>query len=264
MLTPEQIEARQGKLTASRVACLMRGDKQEIMKLWREMVGHPDHEPENLDEVWQVQLGSTTEKLNLDWYERTRARNLIRRGEVVNHPKYDWAAATLDGFDGALVGPIEVKHCGGFERMDAIIKRYLPQCTWQMEVTQTKLCALSVIQGNKVPEVEIIQYDKEYADELMSRAHRFMRHVWEMSEPVEIELFTQAPLPKATQEYNFTGNNLFAAAAHDWLSHKEAANLFEKSKETIKEMVPADAKRVYGYGVAVTRSKTGRILIAKS
>jgi len=34
MLSPEQIEARRGKLTASRVACLMNGDEQAVYNLW--------------------------------------------------------------------------------------------------------------------------------------------------------------------------------------------------------------------------------------
>ena len=33
MLTTEQLAARQGRLTASRIACLMRGDKAAIHRL---------------------------------------------------------------------------------------------------------------------------------------------------------------------------------------------------------------------------------------
>jgi hypothetical protein len=77
-LTAEQIRARQGKLTASRVACLMHGDAAKIMQLYREMIG--EGEPENLDHVWPVRLGSATEQLNLDWFEMKNGP-LSRRGE---------------------------------------------------------------------------------------------------------------------------------------------------------------------------------------
>ena len=98
MLSPTQIEARKGKLTASRIACLMDGTQAEILNLWRELVGDPKWVPEDLSQVWPVQLGSATEELNLDWYELRTGKKVIRRGEVVVHPEYEWAAATLDGW----------------------------------------------------------------------------------------------------------------------------------------------------------------------
>ena len=66
-LSAEQLKAREGKLTASRVAVLMKGDAEGIMQLYKEMIG--EGEPENLDHIWPVRLGSATESLNLDWYE---------------------------------------------------------------------------------------------------------------------------------------------------------------------------------------------------
>ena len=39
MLTAEQIKARSGKLTASRVSVLMKGDAKGIHNLWLEMTG---------------------------------------------------------------------------------------------------------------------------------------------------------------------------------------------------------------------------------
>ena len=61
-LTQAQLAARDGKLTASRVACLMTGDAERIYALWLEMVGDPSFEPEDLSDVWPVQLGSVTEE----------------------------------------------------------------------------------------------------------------------------------------------------------------------------------------------------------
>ncbi|KAF0138657.1 MAG: hypothetical protein FD153_1184 [Rhodospirillaceae bacterium] len=95
--SPAQRRARDGKLTASRVGVLMNGDEAAIYALWREMIGAPDYKPEDLSDVWAVQLGSCTESLNLDWYERRTGRSVTRRGDVVVHPTLPWAAATLDG-----------------------------------------------------------------------------------------------------------------------------------------------------------------------
>src|SRR5690606_21636023 len=69
-LTAAQLQARGGKLTASRVAVLMRGDERALYGLWREMTGDPSYVPEDLSGVWPVQLGAVTEALNLSWYAR--------------------------------------------------------------------------------------------------------------------------------------------------------------------------------------------------
>ena len=259
-LTEVQKLAREGKLTASRVACLMTGDKAKIMQVWRELCGDPSVEEENLDDVWAVQLGSTTEQLNLDWYERKTGKVLTRRGEVIQHPEYEWAAATLDGFDLSIPGPVETKHVGGFEKFDAIVQRYMPQCHWQMECTQTTQCILSVIQGARQPTLEVIAYDKEYANELMTRAIRFMEHVRNMTEPVVMDPVEVKNISRA-KDYNFTGNNHWASYANDWLLHKSAAKKFKEAEEQLKEMVPDDAASCVGHGLIAKRDKALRISI---
>ena len=100
MLTEAQCRARDGKLTASRVGVLMSGDEAAIYALWREMIGDPDYKPEDLSDVWAVQLGSCTENLNLDWYERRTGRSVTRCGDVVVQsppcpgPPPPWTAGT--------------------------------------------------------------------------------------------------------------------------------------------------------------------------
>jgi YqaJ-like viral recombinase domain len=96
MLTPEQIAARKNKLTASRVACLMQGDAVKIMQLYLEMIG--DAIEEDLSHIWPIRLGEATEQLQCDWFEEKNHVLVTRRGEVVVHPDYPWAACTLDGF----------------------------------------------------------------------------------------------------------------------------------------------------------------------
>lgn len=96
MLTPAQTMARKGKLTGSRIACLMTGDTAAILQLYRELIGEVPEE--DLSDKWPVQLGIATEQLSLDWFERKSRMPVTRRGEVVVSPKYDWAACTLDGF----------------------------------------------------------------------------------------------------------------------------------------------------------------------
>src|SRR5882724_1067158 len=183
MLTPEQLAAREGKLTSSSVGDLCSGDKDRIMELWKMMVGDPSYKPTDFSGIWPVQLGTVTETLNLNWFERKTGHILTKRGDVIVHPAYEWAACTLDGYCETIQCPVEAKHCGGYEKIETIIQRYMPQLHWAMECTNTKQCAISIIQGAAEPYIEYVNYDKDYADELMARAHRFMNHVLMMTEP---------------------------------------------------------------------------------
>ena len=98
MLTPAQIDARKGKMTSSRIACLMVADIAKIYSLYLEMTNDPAFVPEDFSNFWPVLLGTATEQLNLDFFEQKNGLSVTRRGEVVVHPEIDWAAATLDGF----------------------------------------------------------------------------------------------------------------------------------------------------------------------
>jgi hypothetical protein len=257
MLTKTQIEAREGKLTASRVACLMTGDESEILSLWREMIGDPAFVPEDLSGVWPVQLGSHTESLNLDWFERKNGAPLSRRGEVVMH-KNGWAACTLDGWSDQRSCPVECKHVGGREPLETIIARYMPQMHWQMIVTGAKECALSVIMGANEPVVEYIPFDKDYAAELWSRAERFMECVRSLTAPVPLAV--AAPV-KAEKAYDFSTNNHWCSEAVTFIGNRTAAKDFAAAEKALKSLVPSDAIRVTGGGIECRRDRANRLSI---
>jgi len=255
MLTSAQIEARRGKLTASRIACLMTGDAAAILALYREMIGEGSAE-DDLSRVWPVRLGEATEALNLDWYEMKNSP-VARRGEVAVHATLDWAAATLDGWDMALGCPIEAKHVGGFEPLEVVIDRYQPQMQWQMQVTRANQCALSVIMGAREPVVEFIPADAEYQDEMVRRGAQFMTAVRQRTPPVALPA-VPAPID-ATKLYDMRGNNAWAASADTWLRTKPEADLAKDAEKILKSIVPEDAKRCFGHGVRITRDRAGRL-----
>ncbi len=255
-LSAAQLEARDGKLTASRVACLMTGDEAKILNLWRLMIGDPEAVEEDLSDVWPVQLGVCTEPLNLAWYAR-KMGPLFRQGEVVVHPTSDWAACTLDAWDPALIGPVEAKHVGGHEPLSRIIERYAPQLAWQMIVTGAGRSALTVIEGTNPPVVEIVDRDDAYAQELWGRACTFMECVWSLRPPVALEA-VQAPV-KAERIVDMAGSNSWASEAAVWLANREAKDLALGAEKALKGMVPADAARCHGFGVVISRNKAGSL-----
>lgn len=260
MLTPEQIKAREGLLTASRMNILMSGDEAEIYALWQEVLGDPLHVPENLDGEWAVQLGSATEQLNLDWFARKHGE-VIRRGEVVRAAKPDWAACTLDGWSVKHDCPIECKHVGGREPLEAIINRYQPQMQWQMMVMDAEPCALSVIMGANQPVVEFIPRDQAYIDILLQRAHEFMEHVFNLTPPVVLPSVPPPVIP--SREYDMNGQNSWANSATDWLSNIKGKRIAERAEKELKGMVPPDALRCFGYKVQIQRLRNGNLKLTE-
>lgn len=257
MLSPEQIRLRTGKLTASRVACLMTGNAEKIMRLYLEMIG--DVPEEDLSMVWPVQLGAATEQLNLDYYEWKNRTPVTRRGEVVIHPRHDWAAATIDGWIDALGCCIECKHVGGREPLEVIIDRYWPQMGWQMEVTGASQCALSVIMGANEPVVEFIERNADYAAEMIVRGRQFMDCVAVRRPPVALPA-VPAPIV-ATKTYDLSTNNSWADAAFIWLDSHPAAGRCKDAEKILKSLVPEDAKKCFGAGVIITKDRSNRMYL---
>ena len=252
MLSPHQLKTREGRLTATRVACLMTGDTDAIMNLWRELIGDPSYMPPDLSGVWAVRLGAATEEVNVDWFAR-KYGPVSRRGEVVvGYEPWTWMAATLDGWSDTHQCPIEAKHVGGREPLEVVHARYMPQMTWQMLVTRSRKCAISVIMGAAEPLVDFIDLDDDYATELMTRASTFWLCVQSLTPPCAVP-----PVPppvKPTVIYNFTGRNEWASAAAAWLETQAAAEEFAMATKNIKSLFPLDGVKAFGHGIVATRA----------
>ncbi len=280
-LSAEQLEAREGKLTASRVGVLMNGDDAALHDLWRECTGDPSYEPPDLSGVWPVQLGSHTEVLNLRWYTRKVGRAVTRQGEVVVSQERDWAAATLDGWDAAypLARPgeaglgeagqgmepavIEAKHVGGFEPRETVVARYMPQVHWQMYCTDARLAVLSIIEGARGPALEEVPRDDDYLAELLRRADAFWRCVETLTPPVALPP-ADPPRPVAARVVDMGQSNSWANFAADWLENRGAAKTFNAAVKELKALTPDDAKQAHGAGIQATRARNGALRITES
>lgn len=260
-LTDRQLKAREGKLTASRVACLMEGDAEEIHKLWLELTGDPEFEPPDFSDNWHVKLGEATEQLNLDWFAK-KYGPVEGRGLVRVHPDIPWAAVTLDGWSVDHECPIECKHLIGFTPTVEASVKYMPQMTWQMIVTNSDKCAFSPIQGGRPPEVIFCSYDKDYARELLRRAEDFMKHVHNLTQPVALPP-VEAKV-EAVKEYDMDGNEEFKNAAMQYRTDFGYHKRFEQTVKLLKKMAPADAVRVHGYGIEIKRAKNGALIIKEN
>jgi hypothetical protein len=257
MLTAEQLSAREGKITGSQMNILMSGNEARILNLWRELVGDPKYVPDDLSKVWPVRLGEATEALNLEWYAMKHGP-VTRMGEVVVR---GWMGCTLDGWNEKEGFPVEAKCVGGRFSMADIVARYAPQTHWQMIVTETRKCALSVIIGGAEPVVEVIPYNHEYAALLRATGRNFLDLVENLIPPSEILKIEPPPLP--VKEYDMVGSNAWANFAPCWLQTRVAALQNADAEKEIKALVPKDAAKAFGHGIIVTRNRAGAMRLTE-
>ena len=258
-LTERQQLARKGKMTASRVGAVISGDPEKIYDLWLELTGDPTFVAPDYTNVWAVQLGNATEQFHLDWVQRNLGP-ISQRGKSFQHPKVPWALATLDGWVEDENYAIEAKHTGGFESMDVILERYMPQMHWTMFCTDTEEIAFSVIMGAKEPKPVVVRRHDGYTADLVKTATEFMGHVFNLTEPVA-NPYMKPPKPEFSGVVDMSGNNLWATAASRWVQNLEGHKAYEFAAKEIKEAVPPTAKEAFGHGIRVKRNAKGSLTI---
>src|SRR6187401_3150981 len=86
---------RRSFIGGSDARVIMGDDEAALVRLWREKRG--EAEPEDLSGNLIVQLGTATEALNRQWYERNSGRKIVEVQRRVQHSAISWMAATLDG-----------------------------------------------------------------------------------------------------------------------------------------------------------------------
>lgn len=258
-LTEQQMKARKGKMTASRVGAIMSGDPERIYDLWLELTGDPTFVAPDFTDVWAVQLGNATETFHLDWIQK-QLGPIAMRGKSFQHPKVAWALSTLDGWVEDLNIPVEAKHTGGFESMETVIDRYMPQIHWTMYCTDTEEVAFSVIMGAKEPKPIIIKRNTGYMGDLVGEAVSFMDNVFNLREPVA-NPYVKPPKPEFAGVVDMSESNSWGAYAGRWLQYRPAHVDFEEAAKGIKKLVPPTAKEAFGHGIRVTRSKAGSLSI---
>jgi predicted phage-related endonuclease len=257
MLTAAQHAARDGKVGASFVPKLMTGDQAAILNEWRRLVGDPAYVPLDLDDVWPVQFGSFIEPFALDWHQRKTGRSITRRGESVVHPTFPHVACTLDGYVPADDTVIDCKAPGAHRKIDDVIALYTPQMIVQRRCVGADNAALLVVHGGAEPVEVPITWDQAYEAELWRRVDAFWQCVLDLRPPFSVP--PAAPPVKAERIYDMSTSNAWCDIAATWLANAPAKKLAIMAEATLKELVPPDAAKCFGAGVAITRSRAGSL-----
>lgn len=257
-LTPAQRDRRRQCIGGSDATILLSQDDAAILRLWREKRGETT--PADLSDNLAVMLGSWTEEFNRQWFERLTGQGVRLVPEEQSCPDNPWRRCSLDGV--IETGPAiwEAKHTNAFAKPDDVLERYMPQLQHNMAVTRTQRAYLSVIFGNHRFEVIEVAADWMYQIQLLDVEADFRDCVATGRQPVPAPPIA-APRPVGTREVSLDGNNAWAAAAADWLQHREAAKLHASAVTTIKSLVEEDVSKAFGHGIEARRNKAGAISI---
>jgi hypothetical protein len=261
-LTPAQKAARRRYIGGSDANIIMSGDEEKLLRLWR--VKRGEDESEDLSDVLQVQLGTWTEPFNRAWYERRFSCVLERAGVQLADLDHPYRAVTLDGLRRLPEGSwrvVEFKHVMQFWKRDDVLAKYMPQAHHSMLVAGCETCDLSVLFGNTSHEVFTIGFDADYGAALAEAEDLFWDCVQSGRPPVAVQVDQPAIPVDQMRVVDMTGNNAWASWGAAWLANRKAAKEFETGAKMLKELVEADVREAYGYGVKATRAKNGAITI---
>ncbi|MCR9254755.1 MAG: YqaJ viral recombinase family protein [Alphaproteobacteria bacterium] len=244
-------------------------DEGRYQELWEIKTGR--REPENLDHILPVRMGSFTEPFNIEWFMQETGYEVITdptQTQNFAHHDYPFLRANLDGIVVAEArGPIECKHVNQFSDMGKVFETYYGQCQHQLLVSGYGQCWLSVFFGTLEWKHTIVPANIDYQLSLIDRAAWF----WDFVErdvppngaaPETTEAAKEAR-EEALREVDMTGSNEWGSHAAAWLDARiKAADLKKTTDEAadgLKKLIPSDAKKAYGYGVQVVRAKTGTL-----
>ena len=257
-LAPSQVYARRQGVGGSDAATILSGDAARVRQLWLEKRGEavaPD-----LSSNLAVALGSWTESFNRQWFEKVSGQLVSKIQLSLVCPKHVWRRCTLDGFLEDSSAIWEAKHTGGFGRPEEIVDRCMPQLQHNMAVACVEKAILSVIFGNHKFEIFEIAADWLYQIELLEAEADFWDCVQTGREPVPASP-PFPPKPIGVREVCLDGNNAWASAAVEWLTHRQAARAHAAACTTLKDLVEPDVARAFGHGIEAKRSKAGAITI---
>jgi predicted phage-related endonuclease len=257
-MPPDQVEARLDAIGGSDANIILSGDEEQVLKLWR--VKRREEAPEYMSDILPVMLGCWTEAFNRQWYEKMTGYAVSAEGATISCEKHSWRRCTLDGFVSAAGAVWEAKHTSAFSKADELLRRYMPQLQHNMAVAKAERAILSVIFGNHKWEVFEVEADWLYQEDLLIAEARFWDCVRKGERPVAAPV-PQAPKPVGIREVSFQGNNGWASAAVDWLTHRQAAKIHASAGSMIRGLMEDDVGRAFGHGIEAKRSKSGAVTI---
>src|ERR1700745_3789313 len=151
-------------------------DEAALFRLWQEKRG--EVEPEDLSGDLLVQLGTVTEHLNRQWYEKNAGQAVTEVQRQVFHAVHRWMAATLDGRVEAIGAVFEAKFMLPWNfSEEGAAEKHMAQLQHNMWVTASRTAVLSIITGGGKWVEITIPADPLYQHLLVTAERKFWRCV---------------------------------------------------------------------------------------
>src|SRR5215213_8929530 len=249
---------RRAFIGGSDARIIMGEDETALLRLWREKRGEAD--PEDLSGNLIVQLGTVTEQLNRQWYERNTGQIVKGVQRRVFHPVKRWMAATLDGVVEGTGAVFEAKFMLPWTfSEEGAAEKHMAQLQHNMWVIASRTAVLSIITGGGKWVEMTIPADPLYQHLLLTAERKFWRCV-ETGEPPHL-FNIEPPRPKieAVRIVDMSASNSWAEFAGVFCQTRGAHAEHDAAKAELKKLIPEDAKEAVGHGIRAKRSKSGAI-----
>lgn len=245
-------------LGGSDARILMGTDETALVRLWQEKRGEAT--AEDLSNNLAVQLGTVTEALNREWYEKHSGHRLRDVQRHVRHGLIPWMGATLDGVVEGLEAVFEAKFMLPWSfSEEAAAEKHMAQLQHNMWVTNLRSSVLSIITGGGKWVQITIPLDPLYLSVLVSAEKKFWRCVQSGEPPRLINVEAPRPRIEAVRIVDMHESNSWAEFAALFRHTRQAHADHERAKTELKALMPEDAKEAIGRGIRGRRSKSGAI-----
>ena len=237
---------------------IMGNDEARLLRLWREK--RRELEPEDLSGDLIVQLGTFTEQLNRQWYEKNTGNLVADVQRRAFHKVHKWMAATLDGTVAETGAVFEAKFMLPWNfSEEAAAEKHMAQLQHNMWVTASRTAVLSIITGGGKWVEMTIPADPLYQHLLLTAEKKFWRCVETGETPHLFGIEAPRPRIEAIRSVDMTASNAWAEFANLYRLTRPAALDHDRAKSELKSLVPEDAKEASGHGLKAKRSKSGAI-----
>ena len=251
---------RRNKVTGSLVNALMAATTEAaLIALWREKVGLDPP----LTETWAMKAGAHMERLILDHVASQNAYQIERRGEIVDHPTVRDVCVKLDGMRVSDGVPVEAKFLAPWRTREEFVPYYYPQVLLQMMCLGVRQGVLVVAQGTSEPVEHEIDFDDDYAAEMMRRVEAFLHCIRTLTPP-----YPEPPIypPEKWRTVDIIASptnwstELFGHLL-DYADTAEAAARHDEAGKAARALIPDDVGKCFAGAWTIARNKKGVLTI---
>lgn len=164
---------RQGFIGGSDVKQILDGN---LMDLWEVKTGLKVSD--DLSNVLPVQMGITTEELNLDWFSKNTGKKVTHKqkffSRIIDGVPFK---GTIDGFVEEDNSIVEAKHTNSNSNMRKVLSYYNPQVQLYCGLSGATGGHLTVFFGSNVWETKYVVFDHLLFENIVQKTKLFWWHV---------------------------------------------------------------------------------------